>query len=80
MFLINPNGILFGAGSQIDVAGLVASTLQLSNADFLAGRMNFTGDPARASAVVNQGRINAGAGGSVLVSNASAVRRSTTAR
>src|SRR6186713_2838418 len=42
VFLINPNGILFGAGSQINVAGLVASTLNLSNEDFLAGRMRFT--------------------------------------
>ena len=36
VFLINPNGILFGAGAQIDVAGLVASSLKLSDADFLA--------------------------------------------
>src|SRR5512143_3723536 len=41
VFLINPSGIVFGAGSQIDVAGLVASTLNLSNADFLSGRLNF---------------------------------------
>src|SRR5271170_458240 len=32
VFLINPNGVLFGAGSQINVAGLVASTLNLTNA------------------------------------------------
>ncbi|MEO8441939.1 MAG: filamentous hemagglutinin N-terminal domain-containing protein, partial [Betaproteobacteria bacterium] len=67
VFLINPNGILFGAGSRIDVAGLVASTLNLSNADFLAGRMNFTGDPARAAAVVNQGHISASTGGAVYL-------------
>ena len=29
VFLINPNGIVFGAGATIDVAGLVASTLNL---------------------------------------------------
>ncbi|HXZ96337.1 MAG TPA: filamentous hemagglutinin N-terminal domain-containing protein, partial [Burkholderiales bacterium] len=67
VFLINPNGILFGANSKIDVAGLVASTLNLSNADFIAGRLNFVGDPAKAAAVVNQGRITASAGGSVYL-------------
>ncbi|HLF38970.1 MAG TPA: autotransporter-associated beta strand repeat-containing protein, partial [Burkholderiales bacterium] len=67
VFLINPNGILFGAGARIDVAGLVASTLKLSNEDFIAGRLNFVGDPAKAAAVVNQGRITAGEGGRVYL-------------
>jgi len=66
VFLINPNGILFGAGAQIDVAGLVASTLNLSNADFLAGRMRFSEVPG-AGSVVNQGAINAAQGGSVYL-------------
>ena len=66
VFLINPNGILFGAGAQIDVAGLVASTLNLSNADFLAGKLKFTEVPG-AGSVINQGTINAGTGGQVYL-------------
>jgi filamentous hemagglutinin family protein len=66
VFLINPNGILFGAGAQIDVAGLVASTLDLSNADFLAGRLRFTEVPG-AGSVVNQGYIATGPGGQVYL-------------
>ncbi|MCU0970173.1 MAG: filamentous hemagglutinin N-terminal domain-containing protein, partial [Rubrivivax sp.] len=39
LFLINPNGILFGRGARVDVGALVASTLDLSDADFL-GSLN----------------------------------------
>ena len=66
VFLINPSGIVFGAGAQIDVAGLVASSLNLSNADFLGGRLRFTEVPG-AGAVVNQGSINAASGGQVYL-------------
>jgi filamentous hemagglutinin family protein len=66
VFLLNPSGIVFGAGSQIDVAGLVASSLNLSNADFLGGRLRFT-EVAGAGSVVNQGAINAATGGQVYL-------------
>jgi filamentous hemagglutinin family protein len=69
VFLINPNGITFGAGSQINVAGLVASTLNLSDSDFLAGRMRFT--DGLGNSVINNGNITTGTGGNVyLVGNA----------
>ncbi len=37
VFIVNPSGVLFGAGSQVNVGGLVASTLSISNANFNAG-------------------------------------------
>src|SRR5512135_305366 len=53
VWLLNPNGVLFGQGARIDVAGLVASTLNLSNADWLAGRYHFTQGSGPAADVVN---------------------------
>ena len=66
VFLLNPSGIMFGSTAQIDVAGLVASSLNLSNADFLVGRLNFTAVPG-AGAVVSQGTINTSSGGQVYL-------------
>ncbi|ATQ75955.1 hypothetical protein CR152_16500 [Massilia violaceinigra] len=66
VFLINPNGILFGRDARIDVGGMTASTLNLSNADFLAGKRNFNGTPA-AGAIVNQGAITTPGGGKVFL-------------
>ena len=66
VFLINPAGILVGAGARIDVAGFVASSLNLSDADFLAKRFNFT-QTAGAGLVRNEGTITTPAGGSVYL-------------
>lgn len=67
LWLINPNGILFGANSQVDVHGLLATTSDISNADFLSSNYNF-GIPSSLSAtVVNQGSITAAEGGLVAL-------------
>lgn len=66
VFLINPSGITFGAGAQIDVAGLVASSLHLSDADFLAGRLRFSGNGSEGR-VANHGEIVTPVGGSVAL-------------
>ncbi len=68
VFLVNPNGVLFGRDAQVDVGGLVASTLNISNADFMAGNYRFQGGPNGApAAVINQGRISAAEGGAVAL-------------
>jgi filamentous hemagglutinin family protein len=66
VFLVNPAGILVGQGARIDVAGLVASTLNISNQDFLAGKLNFQAAPG-AGNVVNRGEITTPSGGTVYL-------------
>ncbi len=68
LFLINPNGIMVGPGGSIDTSGLVLSTLDLSDADFLAGGdLIFRGDSG--AGVQNFGRVSAIGGDVFLIGN-----------
>lgn len=62
VFLVNPNGVLFAPGAKVDVGGLVASTLDITQADFAAGRYQFNATGAGGT-VSNQGELRASAGG-----------------
>ena len=63
VYLINPNGVLFGRGATVDVGGLVASTLDLQGTD--AKGTHFAGNGQ--GRVVNDGTINAAPGGYVAL-------------
>ena len=63
IMLLNPNGILFGPNSRIDVAGLVATTLDIPDNKFLAGQFDFSGATDSNAMVVNQCTITVADGG-----------------
>ena len=65
VYLVNPAGILFGKTARVDVGGLVASALAMSDDDFLARRDRFGG--AGTGSVVNEGRIKVAPGGRAVL-------------
>ncbi len=66
VYLINPNGILFGPNARVDVNGLIASTLDIGNQDFLAGKYSFKAG-AVAGKLDNQGAIATPGGGRIVL-------------
>src|SRR5476649_2550506 len=63
VWILNPNGVLFGKTAHVDAAGIVASTANIDTARFMAGdnRLNLTG--ADKGSVVNDGSITVGKNG-----------------
>jgi filamentous hemagglutinin family protein len=62
VYLVNPNGIAITTTGTVNTGGFVASTLGISDADFMSGKRTFTGSGASA-AVSNAGTITIGRGG-----------------
>lgn len=65
--LVNPNGVFFGAGSKVDVAGMIATTADIRSSDFLAGNMNFSKAGNPNASIINKGMITASDGGLVAL-------------
>ncbi|MBX7065894.1 MAG: filamentous hemagglutinin N-terminal domain-containing protein [Parachlamydiales bacterium] len=66
IILINPNGILVGANSRIDLSSFIASTLDLQNDCFLANQ-EFRFAQNHLGSVINKGIIRAGDGDVCLI-------------
>ncbi len=66
VFLVNPNGIVIGAGAQINAAEFIASTLNVATQSFMdGGDLTFSGDST--SAIINLGEVHAGQGDVFLI-------------
>jgi filamentous hemagglutinin family protein len=58
IFLVNPNGIVFGPNSTVDTAGLLATTLNIKDSDFMSDNYSFFQDQDKAlSYIINKGKI-----------------------
>jgi len=58
VFLINPNGMVFGQNAQVRTGAFVGSTLDITNEDFLSGDYRFQGDTGEiANAGVIEGAV-----------------------
>jgi filamentous hemagglutinin family protein len=57
VWLINPQGIAFGKSAQVNVSGLLATTSDISNSDFMAGNYNFRKPGNPTATISNEGVI-----------------------
>ncbi|EPC0218934.1 filamentous hemagglutinin N-terminal domain-containing protein [Salmonella enterica subsp. enterica serovar Newport] len=79
VMLVNPAGVMFGKGATVNTAGLVASTKNISNVDFMAGRYTLSGSSHPGAEVVNQGSLTTTEGGYIVLA-ADRVKNSGTLR
>lgn len=69
VYLVNPNGVLFGPDSKVTAHSVIASSLEMQQEEFLAGLLRFRAaeDGGAGGTVSNQGTIETDELGSVFL-------------
>ena len=60
VYLVNPNGVLFGKNAVVDVPNLVVSTSDISDRNFEVGNLNFNIKGKANAKITNNGTITVG--------------------
>nr|WP_255533631.1 YDG domain-containing protein [Polynucleobacter sp. es-MAR-4] len=55
VIFVNPNGVIFGKGAEINTGGITATTMNISDRDYMDGKGNYSGNGT--GRVINKGRI-----------------------
>ena len=66
VFLINSAGVYFAPGANVNVGGIVATTHQMGDTDFMNGSNTFSRNGSTGS-VINDGTIKSGIGGYIAL-------------
>jgi filamentous hemagglutinin family protein len=72
VIFVNPNGVTFGRGAEVNAAGVVASTMNIADKDFMDGKSTFKGNGT--GAVINEGTIKTTVDGGYIALLAPEVR------
>jgi|GEM_PF-2218710 len=57
VWILNPNGVMFGASARVDVSGIVASTANINVDRFMAGDMRLHLQNGGSGSIINNGSI-----------------------
>jgi autotransporter-associated beta strand protein len=67
VWLLNPNGVLIGKTGRINSHGFLATTMGISDNQFLQGRYQFQADGHSLGSVLNQGSVVSSTGGYAIL-------------
>jgi filamentous hemagglutinin family protein len=67
VFIVNPSGVVFGSTARVNTAGLVATTADIGNTNFMQGRYEFHAPGPDGSQIANHGVITVTDGGRVAL-------------
>lgn len=78
VILINSAGVLFTSSASVNLSGLIATTSDIADSDFMAGKLAFgKASPTATASVINQGTINIASGGYAVLSAAAVANTGT---